>query len=177
MSGGYSGNFLQRQCKIQLSRNNSRQQGPEECIFQALKELKTQNFGNHGPTSRLHWVYYKPPILSYSEIGMYESATNHILFSLKTFFMIRYKFRTQELQHLQPHEIQPLYPSLARWKMSAFFYIPARFHIPASPLNSSLPSVIEDYNPSHKLLTKLQTLTNFSRRLKLTMLHWKLYLY
>ena len=36
-----------------------------------------------------------------------------------------------------------------------FFYVPARFHILPSPLHNSLPSINEDYNPSHKLLTKL----------------------
>ena len=35
------------------------------------------------------------------------------------------------------------------------FNIPARFRILSSPLHSSLPSLIADYNPSHKLLTQL----------------------
>ena len=52
-----------------------------------------------------------------------------------------------------------------------FFDVSARLRISPSPLHSSLPSLIVDYNPSHKLLTQLQTLTNFLRRLGLTMLH------
>ena len=45
--------------------------GPREHISQAFKEPKIQNFGKHGATSRICWVYYKPPISSYSEVGMY----------------------------------------------------------------------------------------------------------
>ena len=56
-----------------------------------------------------------------------------------------------------------------------FFNVPARFCISSSPLHSSLPSLIVDYNPSHKLLTQLRTLANFLRRLRLTMLHAKFY--
>ena len=40
-----------------------RVQDPEECIFQALREPKIQNFGNHGAISEVYWVYYKPPVL------------------------------------------------------------------------------------------------------------------
>ena len=59
MSVGYSGEFSRRQCKIQLSRDKLQEQkGPEECIFQAFKEPKIQNFGNHGDTSGIYWVYY-----------------------------------------------------------------------------------------------------------------------
>ena len=43
------------------------------------------------------------------------------------------------------------------------FYVPARFHISPS-LHSSLPSLIANYNPSHKLLTQWQALTNCSKR-------------
>ena len=46
--------------------------------------------------------------------------------------------------------------------MGAFFDIPARFCILPSPLHSSLPSLIADYNPSHKLLTQLRTSTNLN---------------
>ena len=44
--------------------------------------------------------------------------------------------------------------------MGAFFDVPPRFHILSSPMYDSLPSLIVDYNPSHKLLTQLHTLTN-----------------
>ena len=68
--------------------------------------------------------------------------------------MIRYKFRTQEPQHWPPHQLRPFYPS-AREEKWVHFDISARFRFPPSPLNSSLPSLIADYNPSHKLLTQL----------------------
>ena len=54
--------------------------------------------------------------------------------------------------------------------MSAFFYIPVRFHTLSSPLHSFLASLIADCNSSHKLLTQLQTLTNFSKEPGLAML-------
>ena len=49
--------------------------GLGRCIFQTFKEPKIQNFGNQGTTSRLYWTYHKPPILSYSEVGTYISAS------------------------------------------------------------------------------------------------------
>ena len=39
--------------------------------FQAFREPKIQNFGNHVATSKIYWVHYKPPVLSYSEVGTY----------------------------------------------------------------------------------------------------------
>ena len=69
------------------------------------------------------------------------------------------------------------WPSHARRVVGGFFYVSARFRISPFPLNSSLPSLIADYNPIHKLLTQLQTLMNFLRRLELTMLHWRFYEY
>ena len=36
--------------------------------FQAFREPKIQDFGNHGATSGIYWVYYKPPVLSYWEL-------------------------------------------------------------------------------------------------------------
>ena len=39
-----------------------------EWIFQAFKKPKIQHFGNHGATSGIYWVYYKPPVLSYLEV-------------------------------------------------------------------------------------------------------------
>ena len=61
-------------------------------------------------------------------------------------------------------------PSCTKREMGAFFDVPARFRISPSPLYNSLPSLIADYNPSHKLLTQLRTLTNFFRRLRLKIL-------
>ena len=52
-----------------------------------------------------------------------------------------------------------------------FSDVPARFRILPSPFHNSLPSLIVDYYSSHKLLTQLRTLTNFSRRLGLAILH------
>ena len=66
-------------------------------------------------------------------------------------------------------------PSGTKREMGAFFDVPARFRISPSPLHNSLPSLIADYNPSHKLLTQLRTLTNFFRRLRLKILQWKFY--
>ena len=62
-----------------------------------FKEPKIQNFGKHGATSETYWVYYKPPVLSYSEVGKYAikdwlfiyynlfPSANYILTSLFTF--------------------------------------------------------------------------------------------
>ena len=55
--------------------------------------------------------------------------------------------------------------------MGAFFGVPPRFHILSSPMYDSLPSLIVDYNPSHKLLAQLHTLTKFLRRRGLAMLY------
>ena len=43
-----------------------------EQIFQAFKEPKMENFGNHGVTSGTCWVYYKPSVLSNSEVRTYD---------------------------------------------------------------------------------------------------------
>ena len=45
--------------------------------------------------------------------------------------------------------------------MGVSFYIPARFRILLSPLHNYLPFLIADYNPNHKLLTRLRTLKIF----------------
>ena len=66
-------------------------------------------------------------------------------------------------------------PSRVKREIDAFFYVPARFRISPCPLHSSLPSLIADYNPSHKLLTQLRTLMNFLRRLGLTMLDFSIH--
>ena len=34
-------------------------------------QWKVQNFDNPGASSGIYWVYYKPPVLSYSEFGTY----------------------------------------------------------------------------------------------------------
>ena len=46
-----------------------RTKDPSESTFQAFKRSKIQNFGKHGATSRIYWVYYNRPILSYLEVG------------------------------------------------------------------------------------------------------------
>ena len=43
----------------------------------------------------------------------------------------------------------------------SFFDIATRCCIPSSPLHSFLPSLIADYNPSHKLLIQLRTCNKF----------------
>ena len=40
--------------------------------FQVFREPKLQHFGNHVASSEIYWVHYKPPVLSYSEVGTYE---------------------------------------------------------------------------------------------------------
>ena len=79
--------------------------------------------------------------------------------------MIWYKFRTQEPQHLPPHEIRTFCPSHARREMDAFFYVLVRFRISRSPVHSSLLSLIADYNPNHRLFTQTMT-TNFNEFLE-----------
>ena len=59
-----------------------RAKGPRKCIFQAFKEPKFQNFGNHGATSSIYQIYYKPPVLSYSEVGTYALESLFVLVSL-----------------------------------------------------------------------------------------------
>ena len=49
---------------------------------------------------------------------------------------------------------------LSNFELS-FFDIATRFCIPPSPLHSFLPSLIADYNPSHKLLIQLRTFNKF----------------
>ena len=39
--------------------------------FQAFKEPRNQNFCSLGTISGTYWVYYKPPVLSYLEVGTY----------------------------------------------------------------------------------------------------------
>ena len=66
-----------------------------------------------------------------------------------------------------------LLPNPCEKRNGCIFYIPTRFRILSSPLHSSLPSLIAGYNPRHKSLMQLRTLTNFLRRLGLTTIHWK----
>ena len=123
---------------------------------------------NHPKTTQTSHRPANPPLnhpqTSQTSHKPAKHQSNHPLISqklhpffLKKFFIIRFKFRTHEPQHLCPHEIQHFYPSCTRREMGAFFYIPARFHIPSSSLHSSLPSLTADCNSSHKLSTQLQT--------------------
>ena len=50
--------------------------------FQPFREPKIQNFGNHGATSGIYWVYYKPPILS-----NWEFASTIIIFSFNSLIL------------------------------------------------------------------------------------------
>ena len=131
---------------------------------------------NHPQTGHTTHKPVTPPINQSKHPQTSQIPANHPLISQKLHPSFP-AYRTQELQHLPHHIIWPFYPFCARREMGAFFYIHARFSTSLSPLHSSLQSLIADYNPSHKLLTQLQTLTNFSRRLWLMMLHWKFYLY
>ena len=40
--------------------------------FWAFKELKLQNYDNYTATIGIDWVYYKPPIFSYSEVATHD---------------------------------------------------------------------------------------------------------
>ena len=92
-----------------------------------------------------------------------KHPTNHPLISQKLyhFFPWRLFYAPQDFTC----------PSHARREMGAFFGVPPRFHILSSPMYDSLPSLIVDYNPSHKLLAQLHTLTKFLRRRGLAMLY------
>ena len=109
-----------------------------------------------------------------------KPPTNHPQTSKTTLKPVKYQTNhpliSQKLHRFFPEDIfyQPQHfpcPSRARREVGAFFDVPTRFRISPSLLHSSLPSLIADYNPSHKFLTQLRTLTNFLRRLGLTMLH------
>ena len=112
--------------------------------------------------------------------------TNHPLisqkshpFSLKTFIMIRYKLRTQQLQHLLPHKIRPFCSSRTireEKRNKCIFWCSCQISHLTFSTAQFLPSLFADYNSSHKLLTQLRTLTNFSRRPGLTILHWRFFM-
>ena len=105
-----------------------------------------------------------PPQISQTTPKPAKYQTNHPLISQKL-----HCFFPEDIFY-KPHF---LCPSRARREIGALFDIPARFRILSSPLHSFLPSLIADYNPSHKLWTQLGILTNFLRILGLTILHWK----
>ena len=66
-----------------------RAKGPGESIFQAFKGPKIQNFGNHYATSEIYYVYYKPPVLSYSEVGTYGKGESQMSIELSLFQIIQ----------------------------------------------------------------------------------------
>ena len=120
--------------------------------------------------TRNHPQPAKPPInqpdypsTSQTTLKLAKYQTNHLLISQKLHCYYPEDI-FYELQHFPC-------PSHAKREIETFFYVPARFRISPSPLLSSLPSLIADYNPNHELLTQLRTLTNFVRRLGLMMLH------
>ena len=62
MASGYSGKFLQRQCRIQVSRINlGENKVLNDAFFRLSREPKIPTFCN-----------YKPPVLSYSGVGTYD---------------------------------------------------------------------------------------------------------
>ena len=99
----------------------------------------------------------KPPTNQLNHLHTTQTAlkpakyqTNHLLICQKMAFLFpRRRF-------FMNRNIFP-WPSHAKRETDAFFDVPARFRISPSPLHSSLTSLIADYNPSHKLLTQLQT--------------------
>ena len=44
----------------------------QECIFQAFIDPRIQNFGSYSATSRIYWIHYKPPVLSYLKVVTYD---------------------------------------------------------------------------------------------------------
>ena len=85
MSGGYSGKLSQRQCKIQLSRDDlGDQKVLESALFRLSKSLKSIIITTMVAfPGGIYWVYYKPPVSSYSEVGSYAP-----LLSLFDFFAL-----------------------------------------------------------------------------------------
>ena len=69
---------------------------------------------------------HKPTKLPTNHANIWQcthlSAKYSIFRYLKTFFMIRYKFRTQQPQYLPSHKVRPYYPSRTRREMGASFW-------------------------------------------------------
>ena len=61
---------------------------PGECIFKAFKEPNIYNFGHYGTTFEMYWVYYKPLVLSYSEIVIWYIVQTTVPSCLLFFFFI-----------------------------------------------------------------------------------------
>ena len=80
MPGGYSGKFLQRKCKIQCSRDNLGEEKVLKSEFFRLSErLKLKILAILVTSPRhMYWVYYKPPILIYLEVGAYETQIKNV---------------------------------------------------------------------------------------------------
>ena len=79
--------------------------------FQIFKEPKIQNFGNQGATSRVYWVYYKPPVLSYSEVGTYANVEYMSCGEVKAFgilSIIGYEIRNRNVvaERVNNHMVQ-----------------------------------------------------------------------
>ena len=127
---------------------------------------------NHPQTSQTTNKPAKPPTshpqTSQTTHKPAKYQTNHLLISQKS-----HRYFREDISY-EPQHFLCLSRAI-RDIDSLFFNVSAGFRIFSSPLHSSLPSLIVDYNPSRKLLTQLRTLTNFLRRLGLTMLHWSLY--
>ena len=68
MLGGNSRKFSRRQFKIQLSGDNLAEQKILESAFS--ETLKSKILATL--TSGIYWIYYKPPVLSYSKVGTYD---------------------------------------------------------------------------------------------------------
>ena len=67
---------------IPKSSREDKAKDPGECIFQDFRRPKIHKFQfgcKHGDASRMYWVHYKPPVLSYSEVGTYASLLSNIL--------------------------------------------------------------------------------------------------
>ena len=61
---------LKKRTQIQLSRGTI-QESKKSWRVHFSRFFKIQNFGKHGATSRIYWIYYKFVVFSYSEVGTY----------------------------------------------------------------------------------------------------------
>ena len=104
MPSGYSGELSQRQCGIQLSRINLGESRVLKNAFSRIsREPKIPNFGNHGTTPQIYWVYYKPPVLSYSEVGAYKEEQRK---SKEKQNQVKLKLTTRSIARFSPQTMQ-----------------------------------------------------------------------
>ena len=55
-------------CQVDIH-ENFREENAKFTFLGIICESEIQNFDNYDATSGIYWVYYKSPVLSYSEVG------------------------------------------------------------------------------------------------------------